>query len=308
MPDAGKMTVGGFMAHWLEQTQARVRPKTFYDYEIIARLHIVPHVGHLRLSRLTPLRIARLYADLSKTQSPRRVAQVHCLLHKALGDARKWGLISENPTDMVDAPKRPQVERKLWTPDQVAAFLRAILDGKGGRYGALFGFLLASGCRLGEALGLRWSDVDWEAGTVRIERQVTELRSKPIECPPKTRAGIRTITLPTWGVTLLRHQWLRALAEGHGDRVFCTEAGTVPLQSNVRRALRGFCAKVGLPAIRVHDLRHTSLSLLAMSGVPLKAAQQRAGHSSAQITLETYQHVLGDGDQAAAKALDRVLG
>ncbi|MBC7316491.1 MAG: site-specific integrase, partial [Chloroflexi bacterium] len=203
LPDAGKMTVGGFMAHWLEQTQARVRPKTFYDYEIIARLHIVPHVGHLRLSRLTPLRIARLYADLSKTQSPRRVAQVHCLLHKALGDARKWGLISENPTDMVDAPKRPQVERKLWTPDQVAAFLRAILDGKGGRYGALFGFLLASGCRLGEALGLRWSDVDWEAGTVRIERQVTELRSKPIECPPKTRAGIRTITLPTWGVTLL---------------------------------------------------------------------------------------------------------
>jgi len=272
LPDGGTMTVGEYLGHWLEQAAPRLRPKTVYDYEIVCRRHIAPHIGNLRLSKLTPLHIAKLYAAL------------------------------------VDAPKRPHVERTLWTPEQVTAFLRALQEGRGGRYGVLFGFLLASGCRVGEALGLRWTDVDWTAGTVHIERQVTELRSKPLEGPPKTRAGVRTIALPTWGLGLLRRRWLEALAEGHGERVFCTERGTVPLQGNLRRALLTLCAKLGLPAIRVHDLRHISLSLLAMAGVPLKVAQARAGHSTAQVTLDVYQHVLGDGDKAAAQALEGLGG
>jgi len=308
LPDGGTMTVGEYLGHWLEQAAPRLRPKTVYDYEIVCRRHIAPHIGNLRLSKLTPLHIAKLYAALSKGLSPRRVGQVHGVLHKALGDAHRWGLMANNPAALVDAPKRPHVERTLWTPEQVTAFLRALQEGRGGRYGVLFGFLLASGCRVGEALGLRWTDVDWTAGTVHIERQVTELRSKPLEGPPKTRAGVRTIALPTWGLGLLRRRWLEALAEGHGERVFCTERGTVPLQGNLRRALLALCAKLGLPAIRVHDLRHISLSLLAMAGVPLKVAQARAGHSTAQVTLDVYQHVLGDGDKAAAQALEGLGG
>jgi integrase len=307
LPEAGKMTVAEYLAHWLQHAEGRLRPKTYYDYEILCRRHIIPHIGSLRLNKLSPLHIAKLYATLSKGLSQRRVGQVHTVLHKALGDASRWGLIASNPANLVEAPKRPHVERSLWTVEQVNIFLQAIMAGQGGRYGTLLGFLLASGCRIGEALGLRWSDVDLGVGTVRIERQVTELRSKPLEGPPKTNASIRTITLPSWGLELLRRRWIEALAEGQAGRVFCTERGTVPLQGNIRRALIALCERLSLPQARVHDLRHVHLSLLAMSGVPLKVAQARAGHSTSRMTLDVYQHVLGDGDKAAAAALDGVL-
>lgn len=306
LPDGGKMTVGEYLTQWLSQAQGRLRPKTYYDYEILCRRHIIPHIGPLRLVKLSPLHIAKLYASLSKTLSQRRVGQAHGVLHKALADACKWGLIASNPAGLIDPPKRPHSERPLWDLEQVSLFLQALKDGRGGRYGTLLGFLLASGCRIGEALGLRWGDVDWTAGTVRIERQVTELRSKPLEGAPKTRASLRTIALPSWGLELLRRRWLEALSEGQAGRIFCTERGTVPLQGNIRRALHALCAKLGLPVIRVHDLRHISLSLLAMAGVPLKVAQARAGHSTSRMTLDVYQHVLGEGDRAAAEALERM--
>jgi len=307
LPDAGNMTLGEFLQHWLEQAAPRLRPKTLADYQGLLRVHILPGLGGMRLSKLQPLHLARHYAALRKGgASGFRLEKIHCILHKALQDAFRWGLLASNPASLIDAPKRPHTERPLWTHEQV--LLQAILDGHGGRYGPLLGFLLASGCRVGEALGLRWTDVDWTAGAVHIERQVTELCSKPLEGPPKTRAGIRTIALPAWGLELLRRRWLQALSEGQAGRVFCTEVGTVPLQGNVRRALTALCARLGLPRVRVHDLQHISLSLLAMSGVPLKVTQARAGHSTARMTLDVYQHVLGDGDRVAAQALNGLLG
>ena len=309
LPDAGNMTLGDYLTHWLEQAAPRLRPKTLDDYQAVVRVHVLPGLGGVKLSRLQPLHLARHYAALRKSGvSSFRLEKAHCLLHKALRDALRWGLIASNPASLIDAPKRPTTERPLWTLEQVNVFLGAIRDGQGGRYGPLLGFLLATGCRIGEALGLRWSDVSWEAGTVHIERQVTELCSHPIEGAPKTKAGIRTIALPQWGLELLRRRWLEALSEGQAGRVFCTERGTVPLQGNIRRALTVLCAKLGLPRVRVHDLRHVSLSLLAMAGVPLKVAQARAGHSTARMTLDVYQHVLGEGDLMAAEALEKAIG
>jgi len=310
LPDAGKLTLVDYLAQWLEQAEARLRPKTLADYRTMARLHVAPHIGDLRLSRLTPLHVARLYANLAQAGlSPRRRQMVHGFLHKALADAHRWGLIAANPAASVDAPRREHKERPLWTPEQAATFVAAVREGRAGQYGPLLGFLLATGCRIGEALGLRWADVDFAAGTVRIERQVTELHSRPIECEPKTRAGIRTIALPAWALELLRRQ--RAQVAGwrlQSLRVFPTNAGTVPLQGNVRRALHEVCDRLGLPRIRPHDLRHLHLSLLAMNGTPLKVAQQRAGHSSPAVTMEVYTHVLGDADRQAAQALEKALG
>lgn len=304
LPENPKMCLVEFIEQWLEAAEERLRPTTIADYKVLANKHIVPHIGSTRLSKLTPFQLARLYTALAKQGlSSRRLRMVHDFLRKLLGDAHKWGMLANNPAALVDAPKREQKERTLWSPDQAQTFITAMQAGQGGHYGDLFLFLLASGCRLGEALSLRWSDIDWRQGTVKIERQVCQVGQRFIEQSPKTRAGIRTVALPSFGLEALKRTRERA----KGVRAFTSEAGTTPLRSNVRRALHQACDRLNLPKLRPHDLRHLSLSLLAMNGVPVKVAQQRAGHSSAQVTLNVYQHVLGDGDRLAAEALDGML-
>ncbi len=315
LPEAGRLTVAEYLQQWLTQAEQRLRPKTLLDYGIMADKHIAPRIGSIRLLKLTPLRVSRFYAALAKDgMSARRRQMVHGLLHKALGDAHRWGLLPNNPAALVDVPRRERHELRLWAPAQVTGFLQAIQAGQGGQYAYLLGFLLASGCRIGEALGLRWGDVDFDAGTVRIERQITEVRCRPIEQAPKTDSGIRTMALPAWGLDLLRRQRTQVnawrLQSGHAhtwpERVFTTSVGTVPGQRNIRRALHTLCDTLSLPRIRVHDLRHISLSLLAGAGVPVKDLQRRAGHSTPRMTLEVYTHVLGDTDRRAAQALEGI--
>ena len=304
LPVTTKATLADFLTNWLGYAENHVRPTTLADYQVIVRLHIIPNIGNTKLSKVTPLQLTQFYKSLAGSLSPRRVGMVHELLHKALADAVKWGLLAISPAALVDAPKRQRWEKTLWTPEQIQTFATAMLNSQGGAYSELLLFLLASGCRIGEALGLRWSDVDWQRGTVRIERQIVQIGDKFVEGPPKTKAGIRSVTLPSFALEALRAHRARA----DSIRVFVSKVGTIPSRNNVRRSLRSVCERLGLPMIRPHDLRHLHLSLLAMNGVPVKVAQQRAGHSSARITLEIYQHVLGDGDRMAAEALSKILG
>lgn len=315
LPDAGRLTVAEYLQQWLAQAGQRLRPTTMADYRIMAEKHVAPRIGSIRLLKLNPLQLGRFYAALAQDgMSGRRRQMVHALLHKALGDAHRWGLVPNNPAALVDMPQQERRELQLWTPGQVGTFLRAVQTGQGGQYGPLLGFLLASGCRIGEALGLRWADVDFDSTTVRIERQVTEVRGQPIEQAPKTESGVRSIAIPAWGMDLLRRQkaqvnrWRLRSGRAHGwpERVFPTSAGTVPLRGAIKRALHALCGRLGLPRLRVHDLRHLSLSLLAKAGIPLKDLQRRAGHSEARTTLEIYTHILGNGDRQAAKALERL--
>ena len=318
LPDPGKLTLGDYLDDWLEQAEGRLRPKTLDRYDVAIRCHVRPTLGKLTLAKLTPLHLARLYAALRKETGLPSIEKVHRTLHKALGDAWRWGLIAANPAETVEPPRAEPKEPTLWTPEEASRFVRAMLDGEGGHYGNLFGFLLASGCREGEALGLTWPDVDLEAASVRIDRQITHVANHPVELPPKSRAGHRSIILPGWGVEALRRQraqvaeWRLKMGEGWrgGEHVFTTEHGTPPAPTNVRRAFLALCARLGLPPIRVHDLRHLHLSLLAMANVPVKVAQVRAGHSSPTLTQRVYQHVLGadDADRQAAEALARALG
>ncbi len=317
LPEAGKLTVGEYLAEWLAQAEQRLRPKTLLDYRIITEKHVTPRIGAIRLVKLDPLKVARFYSELAKDgMSGRRRQMVHGFLHKVLGDACRWGLIPNNPAALVDAPKRERKELRLWAPEQVVTFLQAVQAGEGGRYAYLLGFLLASGCRIGEALGLRWGDVDFAAGTVRIERQIIQINSKRLEQAPKTAAGVRTVALPSWGLDLLRKQKAQVnewrLQSGHPhdwpERVFPAAPGTIPWRANLQRALHRICDKLALPRLRLHDLRHISLSLLAGAGVPVKDLQRRAGHSTPRMTLEVYTHVLSDSDQQAARLLEKLGG
>ncbi len=315
LSSSGRTTLSDFLTQWLQQSHEHRRPKTYVDYSIMARKHIASILGTSQLSRITPVHLVHLYGSLGKSLSPRRVRMVHDLLHKVFEDARRWGLLPMNPADMVDAPKRQNTEPTIWNPDQAAKFVEAVQQGKVGTYGPLLGFLLASGCRVGEGVGLRWSDVDFELSAVRITRQITEVSGVPTELLPKTKAGVRTVVIPTCGMRLLHRQraqvatWQLQVGEQWkgNDRVFVSQTGNVPSFSNVRRAFDGACIREGLPKIRIHDLRHLHLSILTMNVVPVKVARARAGHSSPVVTMRVYQHIIGDPNRQAAQVLESAL-
>ncbi len=209
LPSATKLTLSEYLTEWLEQAEPRLRPKTFERYEGVIRLHVNPGLGSIPLAKLTPLRLSRHNAELAKKCGARTVQMTHRIVHRALADAAKWGLVASNVAGLVEAPKAEPKRRTLWTPEQLTRFATAVLEGEGKNHGYMLGFLLASGCRMGEAFGLTWPDVDFDAKSVHIDKPITFARHKPVKSAPKTRAGIRALVLPAWGIDVLRKQRAR---------------------------------------------------------------------------------------------------
>src|SRR5215216_3872521 len=149
---AGKLTVREFFDRWLESAAPTLRPSTARRYRDVARLHIVGVIGNLRLAKLTPGDVQRLYADrLAAGLSPTSVRHLHSLLHRVLADAVRWGLIGRNVTDAVDAPRRSTPEARTWSAPDVNSFLASAADD---RWEALWRLALLTGMRRGELLGL----------------------------------------------------------------------------------------------------------------------------------------------------------
>ena len=192
--------------------------------------------------------------------------------------------------------QRPRVPKSDITPltaEQVAAFLKAA---KGDRLEAAFIFVaITTGMRLGEIFGLQWPDVDLKAGALMVQHSLMELNGKLTLSEPKTARGRRKIDLPKMAVNALWKHKARMLKEGLGSVpwVFCNESGGPLRRSHFHFSeFKPTLINAGLPAIRFHDLRHTSASLLLSQGVHPKVVQERLGHSQISVTLDTYSHVL----------------
>jgi len=298
-----RITVEQYLQDWLGMVTPRLRPSTVAQYEILSRVHIVPALGSLKLTALRPLHLQQLYAGiLAKGRSPRRAEQAHRVLHKALGDAVRLRLLPHNPAQDVDPPNGKAQERDIWTPGEVRAFIGASAS-FGSLYDGLWLFLLGSGCRIGEALGLRWADVDWTAKTVLIERAVVHVKNVPITGPPKTQSGRRRITLPDFAMDALRHQ--RRAQEGSvGDSIFRSSVGRVPQPTDLRRRFHEGCARASLPRMRIHDLRKAHATMIVAAGVDVKTVQRRLGHASLAMTLGLYAKTVQSGDGLAAQAMN----
>lgn len=307
LPAQGKLSLKDYLQTWLESIQSNVRPTTYACYESALRLHILPKIGNMQIKKLTPLNLNVFFTSLSKGNGTATVRKVREVLHKSLADAVKWQLITNNPVACVAPQKVEHKDKELWTQEQVQAFLTAMQEGKGGYYGNLWAFLLASGCRLGEALALTRSDVDFNSGVVRITKTKGYVGGTVVENAPKTRAGRRTISLPSWCISDLQDLVGQSIFYGR-EHLFTTSKGTVPPRRNLLREFHATCRRVGLSEIRVHDLRHLHASLLAMNGVPVKVAQERLGHSTPAVTLGIYSHVLGNSDKLAVNALENLRG
>lgn len=312
--DAGKVTVREFFDHWLESVRPTLRPATVRRYRDLARLHIVGIVGNLKLGKLLAADVQRLYANrLAAGLSPTSVRHIHGLLHRALSDAVRWGLLTRNVTEAVDPPRRSTPEARTWNASEVATVLTVAASDE---LEALWRLALMTGMRRGELLGLRWTDVDLDAGSLSIRRTLSRGESSRLESgEPKTASGRRRIALPASVVESLRRHRLRqveyrlAVGPAYEDRelVFTNDTGG-PLHPNtLAHRFRTLIAASNVPVIRFHDLRHTCATLLLGQGVHPKVVQERLGHADIAMTMNLYSHVTADMQRNAADMLDAAI-
>ena len=235
---------------------------------------------------------------------------LYAVLHRALHQALKLGLVARNVTEAVEPPRPVRSEHLALTPGQARELLAAA---RSDRLEGLYVLALISGMRQGELLALRWSDVDLDGGKARVRS--TLLRDGTLG-EPKTSKGRRQITLLAVAIeTLRRHrlrQYEKRLSVGPAwtdrDLVFTNVVGNFLDANNLRhRAFPALLKRAGIPRIRFHDLRHSTASLLMSIDVHPKVVQELLGHSQIAITMDTYSHLMPNLQREAMEGLDRLL-
>lgn len=288
------MRVACFLTErWLSAVEHSVRASTFVGYRSHVTRHIVPELGSVGLADLDASMINAFHASLlSDGLCPTTVRRVHATLHRALGDAVKWGLRPDNPAGRSDPPRtRRHPELRTWSAAELRFFLTHVRDDE---WFALWFLLATTGMRRGEALGLRWPDVDLERGCLAVRRTVISISGRIEWSEPKSARGRRVVALDPATAEVLR-SW------GPGDGlVFCGGDGSPLDPTAVSKRFVRLVADSGLPRIRLHDLRHTHATLALQAGVNPKIVSERLGHATVAFTLDVYSHALQHLQQKAA--------
>jgi integrase len=315
--DPSKSTVAEFVDRWeRDWASANVGPKTLERYRQLLGLYVKPHIGSVRIQKLRAVRLNELYTDLLRSGgrdgsalSARSVGHVHRVLHRALGHAATWGVVSQNVASLVAPPPVPDKEIKILTEEQMRAILRH-LDGRTLR--PIVSFLLGTGARRGEALAVRWGDMNFQTNVVKIERSLEQTKGSLRIKSPKTKKGRRNVAISPWLAAELRshraRQDERRLALGMGRApddapVFARWDGEFRSPS---RLSQDFAA--AMEALKIdctlHGLRHTHVSQLIAAGLDVLTISRRIGHASPAITLNVYGHLFANTDSRAADVME----
>jgi integrase len=273
-------------------------------------------LASVKLQQLSGSQVSRLYATLAESGgrdgkrglSPLTIHHVHSCLHKACQDAVRWGLISRNPLDAADPPRTKgdgTKEMRTWSAEQLGAFLSSV---RNDRLHPLWHLIAMTGMRRGEAIGLRWSDVDLENARLAVRRALIPTNREVVVSEPKTAKGRRVIALDPATVEVLKSQALRQLEEQREWGEAWTDTGLVFTKENgealdpetITRWFRIAVKKALLPTIRLHDLRHTHATLALQAGIHPKVVSERLGHATVSITLDTYSHAIPAMQEEAA--------
>jgi integrase len=311
-----RTTVEQFCASWLEAIRPSLRPGTWRRYEQYVRVHTVPTLGRVPLTKLTPQHLQQLYAArLAAGASAQSVVHLHRMLHRALSQAVKWGLISRNIAALVDPPRVERVEFEPLTAEEAGRLLDAA---KGDRLEALYVLALTTGLRRGELLGLRWQDIDLDARVLHVRRslQIDE-DGKWRSGDPKTKRSRRPVLLVDMAVEALKqhrqHQDHERKVAGElwkdSTLVFSnTVGGPIWGEDLLKRSFYPLLQRAGLRRVRFHDLRHSTATLLLTCGVHPKIVSEILGHSRISITMDLYTHVSEDMQREAVDRLQELIG
>ena len=317
-----KTTLSVYLDKWLiDYAQVNVSPRTLEGYEHIIKRHIIPALGNITLTQLKPEHLQKYYANKLKdgrldgkgNLSLKTVRHHHVTIHDALQTAVKWGLIIRNPADAVTPPKPQRQEMNTWNEDEINKFLDAA---KQTDYYAIFYLALFTGMRRSEILALRWQDIDFIYSQIYVSRSLHHLRDGSIVIrQPKTAKSNRKIAISQSVLAVLeeyrdKQEGLHLLSGNpltDDSLVFCHEDGNSLLPDTITHAWIKLVRKTGLKNIRLHDARHSHASLMLKLGIHPKVVQERLGHSSIQVTLDTYSHLAPGLQEAAAEKFDQML-
>ncbi|MET4669118.1 site-specific integrase [Streptomyces sp. PvR018] len=293
-----------YLDYWLtEVVKPNLRPTTYERYETAVRLYLKPGIGGQALTRLTvPIVQTFLNHHLTSGMSVRSVQILREILRSALTRAHEEELVSRNVARLVKLPKWERDDVHPWTVKEAKAFLKAARSDP--LYPA-FVLLIYYGLRRGEVLGLRWSDIDFENSIIRIRQQVQRVGGVLLQGPVKTRAGRRDLPMLKFSrQVLIAQQQVRSESN---SLVFATRNGQPIEPRNFVRSFQRVCEAHDIRRITVHQVRHTTATLLKDLGVPARDAQSVLGHSDIAVTQRIYQHTDMTGRRKALTQVETAL-
>jgi integrase len=316
-----QLTVNHLLDQWYADVlRHQVAPSAYENYTLIADKHVRPALGRKRVAKLTPADVdALMSAKLDEGLSVSTVRRIRAVLAQALGQAERWGLVARNVASVTRGPRERRKEGRTLTPPQVQTLLGAL---ETHRLGALYLTMLGLGLRRGEALGLRWVDVDLDRATLIVQRALkyerVDGKATLVLGEVKTAKSRRALNVPAPVVDALRSQRARQAADrlaagsawddaGLG-LVFTTALGGPLDPRNIYRDFTTLCERAGLGRWHPHELRHSAASIMLAEGVPIEVVSDVLGHSSIRMTADVYAHLLEPQRKAAADAMAAALG
>jgi integrase len=311
---SGASTLAHFLlTTWLPHAATRVRPTTWRRYDVLLRVHVLPRIGDVKLSRLRPSHVQSVVDEMiASGAAAASVLQAHRVLSSALSQAVRWQLLTVNPSTAVRPPRADRKPLTVPTVDQTRAIMREAT----GVYEIPVLLAGKAGMRRGEILGAQWSAVDLDAGRIHVERTLQKVRGEITFVAPKTDRSRRAVSLPSSVVERLRRhrkeQAERRLALGSawvdGDLVVDNGRGAPLDPDSLTHAFARIAAAAGVPGARLHDLRHSFASTLLVAGVHPKVVSEALGHSSTAFTMDVYSHLLPTMGDQVAQAIEAALG
>ena len=307
---SAKATLGDYLPRWLASIDAK--PTTLETYRSVVRRFLAPGLGDMRLRELTPSAIRAAFLKWHAEGASRSyLRKVKIVLGSCLRSAIDDDLIGSNPMDRLRTRKGQKNPLPISAPAKAVPIDRAKIAellAEESEYRAALVLMVSGGLRRGEALALRWRNVDLDRGKISVTEQRVSLIGGARVMEPKSASGVRSIALPIEAVEQLKAHRAAMRERLFSNGVKLTDATTVvcrddgqPIDPN---AIQKWASRRG---IKLHNLRHAHLSSLANRGVPIAAIAARAGHSSIAVTLATYIHADEADDAAAAKVASELL-
>ena len=312
---SGQYTVSTWMDTWFENVaKIKVRPSSHQTYKGYIDNHIKPNIGKIPLEKLTTMDLQKFYRKLlttgrverieskeqSKGLSAKTVRNINQVISSAMDLAMAQKIILANPTNACELPKVEHKEMQTIPAEQLQAFLD---EARATGVYEMYYIELATGLRRGELLGLKWQDIDWKNGIIKVRRQVARVDGQIEEAPLKTKNSYRTVTISQQAIEVLKQQ----KAKTNDQYVFPSPNGGPISPDSVNNMLKRVLERAGIPKVRFHDLRHTFATIALQNGVDIKTVSGMLGHFSAGFTLDTYAHVTTSVQKEAAQTIENIL-